>query len=395
MYRFLKYINPFYTGLFFLNWAMISFFIFGTTYKYLFLSLGFLLIIFAAFISPNKKGLIKKIFIFLFFYVIFLLLSIFNEHNNLNLINFIYGLICLSLIISGSIISKNHKYFQVIPQSVLFFYSMLVIFGTIFFQIFLLTNSLSSREFQLESEIGINTIGLAFTTGVLFLMFFSIIYSRIKINYFVKIFVLISFFCCLLNLISTLSRGALVFIILTFLIIFFKKLISKQVFKILFILIFVLIAFNISLTFIIDYSPVLGSRIDNSLSRFESLFSFTQNQSVDLSSQARISYFDIFKEKLSSFILFGQYQYTPYPHNIFMEILMRFGLIGVPLILFMIRFVFQAIKYLSKEQNKFNLVPLTISVIFIFSFLQSFTSLTLEFNRILWLGFGFYYSFKK
>lgn len=387
MYRFIKHINPLFTGIFFLSWSMISFFVYGTMLKYLSLILGFSLIIFSAYLSPNKKGLIKKTFIFLFFYLTYLFFSVANEHTNLDLLNIIYGLVCISLVISGSIIYKNQKHFQKIPQSVLFFYSFLTIIGTIFFQSYLLINSLESRNFGLELDMGVNAIGVAYVSGILSLMFFS--FLKLKLNYYTKIVLFTSLIFCILNILTTQSRGALIFLVLTFLLFFLKKIFSKNIFKIIFILIFLSLFVYIASRL----SQILELRIDLFIVRLESLLS-SDNKFDDLSSLERINYYNNFSENLLSYFPFGQYRYVPYPHNIFLEILMRFGLFGFPLILLLIRLIFTSIKYIINKQHSLNLVSLTIGAIFIFSFLQSLTSLTLEFNRMLWLGLGFYYSFK-
>ena len=78
-----------------------------------------------------------------------------------------------------------------------------------------------------------------------------------------------------------------------------------------------------------------------------------------------------------------------YPHNQWLEILVRYGLLGVPLLLFSI-FVFSK-TMVRGLFGRYHLSPewYFMALIFIFAYLQSLTSLRLDVNRVLWLGLGY------
>ncbi|MNG14382.1 hypothetical protein D3C84_981280 [compost metagenome] len=102
-----------------------------------------------------------------------------------------------------------------------------------------------------------------------------------------------------------------------------------------------------------------------------------------------------FFENIGDVILIGKERYVPYPHNQFIEIIMRWGLfLGLPLFVFSIRNFIRALILLLKKGNISPFVNL-ILFIFIFSFFQSLSSMSLEMNRTLWFGFGFLAAISK
>ena len=88
-------------------------------------------------------------------------------------------------------------------------------------------------------------------------------------------------------------------------------------------------------------------------------------------------------------ILFGEENYVGYPHNQWIEILARFGLLGLPLLVMsLVLFVRLGWDLLTGKIHpdvEFSL----IATLFVYSYLQSMSSLSLQVNRALWLGFGY------
>ena len=81
MLKFSQNINPLLSGIFLLIWSMSSYFIFGSTGRLLLQLFGFLLVVYAAYNTPNKKNLIKKSIISFLFFVIIILISLVNEQE--------------------------------------------------------------------------------------------------------------------------------------------------------------------------------------------------------------------------------------------------------------------------------------------------------------------------
>ena len=80
-------------------------------------------------------------------------------------------------------------------------------------------------------------------------------------------------------------------------------------------------------------------------------------------------------------------------NNQYLEILVRFGLLGIPLLVFSLFVIGQFINsfLLKKKQKDFELA--LISAIFLFAYLSSLSSLNLEMNRAMWLGLGYFFGY--
>jgi O-antigen ligase len=88
-------------------------------------------------------------------------------------------------------------------------------------------------------------------------------------------------------------------------------------------------------------------------------------------------------------IVFGEKGYVGYPHNQWVEILARFGLLGIPMLVMSIvlfcRVCWDVVTRKIHPDVEFSL----IAILFVYSYLQSMSSLSLQVNRALWLGFGY------
>ena len=136
----------------------------------------------------------------------------------------------------------------------------------------------------------------------------------------------------------------------------------------------------------------IAERLDILLVRFTEMFQslFGGGQArTDLSLSARQIMWQSYVSTFDQWIIFGEKNYVGYPHNQWVEILVRFGLLGIPL-LFMSVVLFFRLGWdvLTRKMHpdiEFSL----IATLFVFSYLQSMTSLSLQVNRALWLGFGY------
>jgi len=98
------------------------------------------------------------------------------------------------------------------------------------------------------------------------------------------------------------------------------------------------------------YFPILETKIEATTLRFEYLLEFTTTGRGNASADEREMVYNNFYNNLDDFILFGKKGYLPYPHNQFMEIIMRWGIIfGAPLLIFNVRNIFKGLKLIVKN----------------------------------------------
>jgi len=375
-------------------WSMNSFFVGGVLFRSVTMSIGFLLILVAVFLSPNKNGTLAFSLKVLVFYIIYILIAIFNDHQTLSITNIIFGLICIGLLISGFIIGKNHQIFEKLSSNVILFYSFLIFLSAFFFQEYLFSNSLGSRSFELD--ISVNTIGMAYTNSLLFLLFYSILRVNKNLSLFVRIILIGAILTCLVTILTTQSRGAIIFLSITLIVIYIKNLFRfKKIILYAVVILFLFFVFNYLISFLREYLPIFDARIEGLSSRLERLFLFTNNTETDLSGLARQEFYKDLNENIKSYILIGKNNYIPYPHNLYLEMVMRWGVFSLPLIFISISMFLKSFKYLKTQNFNIIPIPITIIILFLFCYFQSLTSLSLEMNRLLWFGFGFLISFKN
>lgn len=379
-------------GIFFLTWSMNSFFLFGEYGRLFVLIFGFLLITYSAAIIPNKKGSLGFILTSLLFLFLYIIISIFLNQNTTGYTNIIYIFICYILFISGHLVGKNYDYNNIIKNEIVFIFCILTIASDVY--IFNMINGLKLANRTFHSEI--NPVGLAYANSLIFIFIYSIFWHKEKrYNRIFKTLIIFSLSSTLIVIFLTQSRGALIFLLLTiilFNVVNFK--IQKLFLYKLIIIILLTLSFVIGKNILIDNYPKIGFKIIGAIERFNSLLLVSDNINRDPSSKERALMIDFFLNEFPSFIVFGQQGYTPYPHNQFIEILMRWGLFGVPLLLLSFYALYKSIKNL-KNIIYSSFTGGLITLLFIFSYLQSLTSLSLEMNRTFWLGFGFILSYKK
>lgn len=136
----------------------------------------------------------------------------------------------------------------------------------------------------------------------------------------------------------------------------------------------------------------IEERVDILLERFESMFYELMGDAVgtDLAVSARQETWNFYFTHFRDWILLGEKYYSGYyPHNQWLEILVRYGVLGVPL-LFTSLYLFVRLGWDTLVRRSHPDVEFTlIIVVFVYSYLQSMSSLSLDVNRSLWLGFGY------
>lgn len=232
---------------------------------------------------------------------------------------------------------------------------------------FILNVKLDVREF--DESINLNSVGLSYSTGALFLIRSEL--GKLTVT---KILLLIGL---LYVQIILMSRGPILFTLLSVALVNYRT-----VLKLMSVRNIILIGLIISLVVMsVDLDPIL-SNFELLISRFNSVDNFLN--SSDKSILGRLEYFQDFSRNWYKWVLFGKQGYVPYPHNIFLELYMRFGIIGLSIYLYLLLLFIRALYMINR--HSLGVLPRILLVLFIYGFLQAHTSLSLEMNRAMWLG---------
>ena len=374
-------------GVFLLLWGPQAFLIAGENGKYLVLFFGVFLLLLASLKRKFQKQEIR-FYVFSFsFYMVYLLIAFIQDQKTTDTLSLTFGIINFFLLCAGySLGLKNYTNLK-LSNKIITLISVLAFVGTLKF-IQLQTNYTIGFVDRGIGDSVLNPVGVAYSNSLLILFLYWLFKNTEKkiLKYIISLSFLLAFFV----LISTLSRGALLFTISILIINYFKGVKQFVLFLVKFFKLSLIISFLALIVFFVSQNfDFLKIKIDGILERFSQIFTFLDKNEGDLSISGRRDYYNIFKEEFQNFIFFGQYGYTPYPHNQFLEIIMRWGLFGVPLLFFSINKFLISLKLLySKNLIKNNMLFL-MTFLFVFSYLQSMSSLSLEMNRTLWLGFGF------
>ncbi len=380
----------FFLGLFLLIFATNFYFIFGNIGKFFSLIFGSLLIFlsiskFIYFSDLKTFRLLIWGFILLLFYF---LISYLQDQETFKTQIIIFDIINYFLFISGFIVSKLVSTKFTISSKLIFFISFLTILSCYFFYLNISTLELVGTRNDGGDDL--NPVGIAYANTQLFLIFLFLL-NR-KNNIFLKLTLIITLLSILIVILFTQSRGPVLFLGITILIVYYKNFIYT-IFK--FRSLFWLIIFISLASIIFQNSTLISSTISDFKDRFLILLMFfSDQQTTDLSALARIQIqSDFFANYKTMF--FGKYQYSPYPHNQFIEIFMRWGIFGIPIFLLSFKSFANAFRFNKNLKPNIFTLKFLILTLFFYCYLQSMTSLSLNNNRVLWLGFGlFLYNYK-
>lgn len=379
--------NSFIFGLFFILYGTYAYSIGGDLLKYIILFLGLVLLIFSGKFFKNLKFNFLFFIFSLIYFCILLLISYLLDQESFNTITIIFDIVCWFLFLLGYFFGKNNKnlnYFYNRSKIIIFF---LIALGC--YSLFKIQSNFSGVGFStryLDDDI-LNNNGIAYVTAQLFILLFWLVYR--EKNLFYKIILTVSLFLVSLNLLITESRGAILYLILTILFCFGYYLLKFINFKIIFY--FITIIFFTSL--IVKNVDFINYKIQLTYDRYVLALNYLNNNTIDPSLKERNELQQEFFVNYDD-MLFGQQYYKPYPHNQIIEIFMRWGVFGIPIFLISVFSIFKALRLVFQQIPKDSLNFLIISI-FIFTYFQSMTSLSLDNNRFLWMGFGFLIGYQK
>jgi O-antigen ligase len=374
-------INKFIAGLFFIIWATNAYVLVGNLGKYLSLFTGLFLITTSVF----KYNLFKKSTLFFFktivFFGLYVILAFILNQKTSEPILLVFGFINIILFIGGYLFSK-----QVLPNEnlnvkLVFVMAILTIVGAI--KLYIMQASLDIESQRDLGDETLNAVGVAYVYGQLFLLFFWL-YNK-DFSKRIKFLFLITLVAIVIVLLITESRGAVLFLLLT-LVWFYKQKIRSYL-RLKNILLILIVGGG--LLFVFRTNKIIESKIDVVTNRFETAFKHASGNSrvEDGSLEERADIQSEFFEHYDKMFL-GYEGYEPYPHNQYIEIYMRWGFFGIPLLLVSLISFKRAIGFVKNRNYSENSTQYLLVAIFFFCYLQSMSSLSLEMNRTMWFGFG-------
>lgn len=382
-------------GIFFLFWSVNGFFIGGNALKIFLLLFGFVLILISVSGIPKDNKFKKFSFFSLLFLFLFWIVAFLNNQLTTKTDIIVFDVICYLLLIFGYLIARNYTLFSKVDVKFILVITLITIIGVVLYMKFqavldLQTASSDSRSvIEDGGDTSINVIGIAYINAMVFFILYNFI-STYTLNGRIKLIVLLGMISTFFLIISTQSRGALIYIVLILIIKNVFKLKSfKNIIKT------ILLISSVLLLTILVYDktkesfPVLEEKIGGAFERFQVLMEFTENAKADESSYERSLKIERFYNDIENIIIIGQKEYEPYPHNQYVEIIMRWGVIlGLPLIILSVFNFYKSLKILIQNTYQSSIVMLFV-LLFAFAYLQSLTSMSLEMNRMFWLGLGF------
>lgn len=381
-------------GLFLLIWSLNAYIIGGNLTKYLSLFGGFTILFLVYFIQKEIHNRdIGFFFKSIFFYILYLSIAVLKKQN-LDNTGFVFSMICFWLLNIGYYLGSHNLTKIKLNKKYIVILSFLSFLGAITFY-----RKQSGTFKTISSEISrsvgdsfLNPNGVAYTQSLLFIFLFWLLFQTKDKR--IKLITFTSIIGVLLILFMTSARGATLALVLFLAMFYFNGIKnSKKV-------IFTFLGYSILFSFVIGVFvylaksiPFIYSKLELLYERFLSLIGFVSEQGHDYSIDERTQMYEGFFSNWQDYLL-GMENYIGYPHNIYLEIFMRWGVLGFPLVFLITKYFLKSHKFISKDfLTGKNSIIFLLASLFIFSFLQSLTSLNLEMNRCLWLSLGFLIGF--
>lgn len=235
-----------------------------------------------------------------------------------------------------------------------------------------------------------NAVGVAFTAGCLAAIFLGLTFINRKLLKRVTFF--IAFCFVTLIMLASASRGATLWLVITCglsLIMIRKQNYFSSKHKM---LLLVAVAVGIVITVIFyNFNTAVATRLDVLANRLSGLLSIFDdslyNQDV---SNGRRAIWTFYLSDPSAWLPFGQEHYSDYPHNLWLETIVRYGFLGIPLLCLFLyvfaRIVIDALRARVPSDGEFVI----IAVLFFFAYMSNMTSLSFSGNRALVLGLGYF-----
>ncbi len=131
-------------------------------------------------------------------------------------------------------------------------------------------------------------------------------------------------------------------------------------------------------------------RVDVLVKRSQSLYYSITEGEADISTNARELMWGYYTRHPQVAWPFGEAGYAGYPHNQYIELYARFGLVGLVFALLSLLLFSRILLHVWRTRRDPDWESIVLFSVFVFAYLQSMTSMSLEMNRVLWLGFGYF-----
>ena len=344
-----------------------------------------------------KINLSNKYVLFFFYFVAILIISNFyTKSPNSGLLKTIRFSVFNSFLFLGGICigltKKTRIRFLKILHFMIFIYSLIYVY---FLKDMIGMNFKELASYHMRLSLVGNPIGVGRIFSVLSLI--SIICIFYEKNKYKKMFYILSTILGLIITISTNSRGpffALIISILIYLFFFTKLNMKKIVYGLILISLLFIIIFSLLPESLISRYKLFWNKEVHISEKQASVFSTTKIREHFLNQS--INHLKNNPEKVILGIGVGGFSYISanregrlYPHNIFMEIILELGLIG--LILFVLPFLFLLNDFLitkNKINNEENRQIILWIMLIILFFLNAQVSGDINDNRLLWFFQG-------
>jgi O-antigen ligase len=381
-------------GLVMLHWSQAMYFVGGQSARMGSLVIGFGLIVWAAFLRAGGQiGKHLPFFVLTGSYFILLaMLTRFQDHAIwYDRQQQIFTVVCIFLFWSGYILAREKRHdFVSANQLSLVGVGFLALLCLMRFLQFV---KLISFEGSVRGygDTTLNAVGVAFANTCLALVFLTL--AILNKNLLRKALYLLVAFAAVFVVLSSASRGAIIWGSLAMVFFFVlnrhrRYLTGRGLLVALLSMLLILPA----LVVLYQSNYAIAERMDILIDRYSQLFDLFRkygggdsDRSIGARQYAWTSYLSTFDQ----WIIFGEKRQYGYPHNQWLEIFIKFGLLGIPMFLMSIVLFFKISWSAVREKLHPDVEFSIIATLFMFGYLSSLSSLSLQVNRVLWLGFGY------
>jgi O-antigen ligase len=379
-------------GLVMLHWSQAMYFVGGQPARMGSLVIGFGLIVGAAFLRARGQIVKHLPFVILTgsYFILLAMLTRFQDHAIwYSQQNQIFTLVCLLLFWSGYILAREKRHdFVSFNQWSLIGVGVLALLCSIRFLEYVKLISFEGSE-RGYGDTTLNAVGVAFANTCLGLVFLML--AILNENLLRKALYLLVAAAAFFVVLSSASRGAIIWGSLAMCFFFtlnrHRGYLSGRG----------LLAALISMALILPALVVLyqanyaiAERFDILIDRFTQMYDlFNKYGGRDSSVSARQTYWTSYLSTIDQWIIFGEKGQYGYPHNQWLEIFVKFGLLGIPMFLMSIVLFLKISWSAVCEKLHPDIEFSIIATLFMFGYLSSLSSLSLQVNRVMWLGFGY------
>ena len=384
-------------GLVMLHWSQAMYFVGGQSARMGSLVIGFGLIVGAAFLRAG--GQIGKHLPFVVltgsYFILLAMLTRFQDHAIwYDRTQQIFTVVCLILFWVGYILAREKRHdFVSANQLSLVGLGVLALLCLVRFlgYVKLISFEGSARSF---GDTTLNPVGVAFANTCLGLVFLML--AMLNKNLLRKALYLLVAFAAVFVVFSSASRGAIIWGSLAM--VFFCVLNRHRGYLTGRSLVVTLLSMALllpGLVVLYQSNYAIAERLDILIDRFTQMFDLFRKYGgdSDQSVSARQYAWSSYLSTIDQWIIFGEKRQYGYPHNQWLEIFVKFGLLGTPMFLMSIILFFKISWSALREKLNPDVEFSIITTLFMFGYLSSMTSLSLQVNRVMWLGFGYLLGF--